>query len=109
MHSLRQQEIKFPAMENLAATVTASGDKYTITIKNNNTVSTPKTQGTLHGGAEANVLYYAETFAGTATYPVCYIKTKDGSTLTGSAWEAGGTIGKSGDYTTVKMTAWLII
>ena len=60
----------------------------------------------MHGGAEANVLHYAEKFAGSATYPVYYIKTADGSTLTGSEWEAGGAIGTANGYTTVKMTAW---
>lgn len=103
---LKAQEIKFPEMENLATTVTASGDKYTITIKNNNKVTTPEKQGTLHQGAEANILYYAEKFAGSATYPTYYIKTANGASLSGSAWEAGGTIGKSGDYTTVSMTSW---
>lgn len=103
---LPEQTIEFPAMDNMSTTVTASGADYTITIKNNNTVSTAKTQGTLSGAAEANVLYYAETFAGTATYPVYYIKTADGAKLTGSSWSAGGTVGSSGNYTTVTMTAW---
>ena len=103
---LPTQEIKFPAMDNMSATVAVSGNDYVITIKNNNTVETGKTQATLLGSAEANVLYYAETFAGTATYPTYYIKTADGSKLSGSSWSAGGTVGMSGDYTTVTMTAW---
>ncbi len=102
----KAQKIEFPAMENVSAKVTVSGNDYVITVKNNNTVSTPKNKGTLHGAAEANVLYYAEKFAGTATYPVFYIKTADGAKLSGSAWSAGGTIGKSGDYTTVTYSNW---
>lgn len=104
--TLPAQEIEFPGMNNMQATVTASGSDYTITIKNNNTVSTSKTQGTMSGAAEANVLYYAETFAGTATYPKYYIKTTDNANLTGSAWAAGGSISYENGYTVVTMTAW---
>ncbi|MBQ9887162.1 MAG: carbohydrate-binding protein, partial [Lachnospiraceae bacterium] len=104
--TLPSQNIVFTPMENVSASVAVSGNDYVITINNRNTVSTPKTQGTLHGGAEANVLYYAENFAGTATYPKFYIKTSDGATLSGSSWSAGGTIGTSGDYTTVQYGNW---
>ncbi|MCR5704151.1 MAG: hypothetical protein K6G85_05970 [Eubacterium sp.] len=105
-NQLAAQKIEFPSIPNLNASVTTSGNDYKITITNNNRVTTPEKQGTFNAAAEANVLYYAEKFAGSVTYPKLYIKMKDGSTLTGSSWAAGGTIGNSNGYTTVSMTAW---
>ncbi|MBE5957293.1 MAG: carbohydrate-binding protein [Lachnospiraceae bacterium] len=104
--ALPAQSIKWPTMDGLSATVSTSGNNYVITVKNNSAVTTPLKQGTFHGGAESNILNYAETFAGTASYPRYFIKLDDGEILTGSSYEAGGNVSSENGYTVVTDVSW---
>ncbi len=102
--TLPEQTISYPTIDNIETTIQASGNDYIITIKNNNKITTPEKQGTFHGGAEVNALYYGEKYAGTISYPKYYIKTSDNEILTGASWSAGGTISSDNGYTVITDT-----
>ena len=84
--ALPKQNIIIPGNDGVETTVTASGDTYTITVKNTN----PKI--TMPGGAkDISVMPWAEYFGKTLSYPSIAIETQNGETLSGD-WSAGGTI-----------------
>ena len=98
--ALPKQNIIIPGNDGVETTVTASGDTYTITVKNTN----PKI--TMPGGAkEISVMPWAEYFGKTLSYPSIAIETQNGETLSGD-WSAGGTITSEDGKTVVTPPEW---
>ena len=98
--ALPKQNIIIPGNDGVETTVTASGDTYTITVKNTN----PKI--TMPGGAkDISVMPWAEYFGKTLSYPSIAIETQNGETLSGD-WSAGGTITSEDGKTVVTPPEW---
>ena len=98
--ALPKQNIIIPGNDGVETTVTASGDTYTITVKNTN----PKI--TMPGGAkDISVMPWAEYFGKTLSYPSIAIETQNGETLSGD-WSAGGTITSENGKTVVTPPEW---
>ncbi len=102
--AIPEQEIIIPEVGGIDVEVTASGDTYTITIKNNNALTESKA-GKLSRAEEGPALPAAEAFAETIIYPTFYIKTADGDVLTGLEWEAGGVVSQKDGYTVVSVNS----
>ena len=98
--ALPKQNIIIPGNDGVETTVTASGDTYTITIKNTNE------KVTMPGGAkDISVMPWAEYFGKTLSYPSIAIETQNGETLSGD-WSAGGTITSEDGKTVVTPPEW---
>ena len=98
--ALPKQNIIIPGNDGVETTVTASGDTYTITIKNTNE------KVTMPGGAkDISVMLWAEYFGKTLSYPSIAIETQNGETLSGD-WSAGGTITSENGKTVVTPPEW---
>ena len=98
--ALPKQNIIIPGNDGVETTVTASGDTYTITIKNTNE------KVTMPGGAkDISVMPWAEYFGKTLSYPSIAIETQNGETLSGD-WSAGGTITSENGKTVVTPPEW---
>ena len=98
--ALPKQNIIIPGNDGVETTVTASGDTYTITVKNTN----PKI--TMPGGAkDISVMPWAEYFGKTLSYPSIAIETQNGETLSGD-WSAGGIITSEDGKTVVTPPEW---
>ena len=98
--ALPKQNIIIPGNDGVETTVTASGDTYTITVKNTNE------KVTMPGGAkDISVMPWAEYFGKTLSYPSIAIETQNGETLSGD-WSAGGTITSEDGKTVVTPPEW---
>ena len=98
--ALPKQNIIIPGNDGVETTVTASGDTYTITVKNTNE------KVTMPGGAkDISVMPWAEYFGKTLSYPSIAIETQNGETLSGD-WSAGGTITSENGKTVVTPPEW---
>ncbi len=98
--ALPKQNIIIPGNDGVETTVTASGDTYTITIKNTNE------KVTMPGGAkDISVMPWAEYFGKTLSYLSIAIETQNGETLSGD-WSAGGTITSEDGKTVVTPPEW---
>ncbi len=102
--SIPAQKIVVPEKENVSIDVSVSGNTYTFTVKNNNSL-VESSVATLPGSGDKPALPQAEKFGKSVVYPKFYFKTKSGELLTGD-WSSGGTVTSGDGYTIITPPEW---